>query len=133
MTSPETWSIIFTKSQDNCSNCHPVFPLGFGLVRICPNDKFIEIFAQGFPYFDDPFYKFFALNLLFQDTSYSLALKYSSLLFKFFSFVFYNINYWFKISKICPQISHFSLIFHSRGNTAPILFCFCPWMIIRQE
>ena len=36
------------------------------------NDKFIEIFAQRFHYFEDPFYKFFALNLLFQDTSYSL-------------------------------------------------------------
>ena len=47
-------------------------------MRICPNDKFIEIFAQRFHYLEDPFYKFFALNLLFQDTSYSLALKYSS-------------------------------------------------------
>ena len=36
-----------------------------------------ESFAQGFHYFEDPFYKFFALNLLFQDTSYNLALKYS--------------------------------------------------------
>ena len=47
-------------------------------MRICPNDKFIEIFAQRFHYFENPFYKFFALNLLFQDTSYSLALKYLS-------------------------------------------------------
>ena len=47
-------------------------------MRICPNDKFIEIFAQRFHYFEDPFYKFFALNLLFQDTSYSLVLKYLS-------------------------------------------------------
>ena len=47
-------------------------------MRICPNDKFIENFAQRFHYFEDPFYKFFALNLLFQDTSYSLALKYLS-------------------------------------------------------
>ena len=47
-------------------------------MQICPNDKFIDIFAQRFHYFEDPFYKFFALNLLFQDTSYSLALKYSS-------------------------------------------------------
>ena len=61
-------------------------------MRICPNDKFIEIFAQRFHYFEIPFYKFFALNLLYQDTSYSLALKYSSFLFKFFSFAFYNIK-----------------------------------------
>ena len=88
-------------------------------MRICPNDKFIEIFAQRFHYFADPLYKFFALNLIFQDTSYSLALKYSSLLVKFLSFAFYNINFWFKISKICPKISHFSQISHSRGNTAP--------------
>ena len=47
-------------------------------MRICPNDQFIEIFAQRFHYFEDLFYKLFALNLLFQDTSYSLALKYSS-------------------------------------------------------
>ena len=87
-------------------------------MRICPNDKFIEIFAQRFHYFEDPFYKFFALNLLFQDTSYSLALKYLTFLIKFFSFAFYNINVWFKISKICPKISHFSQISHSRGNTA---------------
>ena len=59
-------------------------------MRICPNEKFIEIFAQRFHYFEDPFYKFIALNLLFQDTSYSPALKYSSFLFKFFSFAFYN-------------------------------------------
>ena len=47
-------------------------------MQIRPNDNFIEIFAHRFHYFEDPFYKFFALNLLFQDTSYSLALKYSS-------------------------------------------------------
>ena len=47
-------------------------------MRICPNDKFIEIFAQRFHHFEDPFYKFFfALNLLLQDTgtSYSPALN----------------------------------------------------------
>ena len=81
---------------------------------ICPNDKFIEIFTQRFHYFEDPFDKVFALNLLFQDTSFSLALKYSSFLFKFFSFALY-INFWFKISKICPKISHFSQISHSRA------------------
>ena len=95
----------------------PVFPLGFWLVRICPNDKFIEIFAQRFHYFEDPINKFFALNLLFQDASYSLALKSSSFLFKFFSFAFFNTSFWYKISKICPKISHFSQISHSRGNT----------------
>ena len=85
-------------------------------MRICPgNDKFIEIFAQRFHYFEDPFYTFFALNLLFQNTSFGLVLKYSSFLFKFFSFAFYNIKFWFKISKICPKISHFQ-ISHSRGN-----------------
>ena len=94
----------------------PVFPLGFSLVRICPNDEFIEIFAQRFFYFEDLFYKFFALILLFQDTSYSLALKYSSFLFRFFSFAFYNINFWLEISKICRKISHFSQISHSRGT-----------------
>ena len=41
-----------------------VFLLGFGLVRICPNDKLIEIFVQKFDCLKDPFYKFFALNLL---------------------------------------------------------------------
>ena len=89
-------------------------------MRIYPNDKFIEIFAQRlhYRYFVDPFYKFSALNLLFQDTSYSFPLKYSSFLFKFFSFAFYNINFWFKISKICPKISHCSQISHSKGNTA---------------
>ena len=86
-------------------------------MRICPNDKFIEIFAQRFHYLEDPFYNFFAIILLFQDTSYSLALKYSSFLFKFFSFAFYNIIFWFKITKICPQTSHLSQIFHSRENT----------------
>ena len=40
-------------------------------MRLCPNNKFIEIFAQRFHYFEDPFYKFFASNLLFQDTSYT--------------------------------------------------------------
>ena len=83
---------MFCHTSLNTSNCcywHPftiyryaVFPLEFWLVRICPNDKFIEIFAQKFHYFQDPFYKFLALNLLFQETSYSLPLKYSS----FFSF-----------------------------------------------
>ena len=34
-----------------------------------PKYKFIAIFAQRFHYFEDPFYKFFALNLLFQDTN----------------------------------------------------------------
>ena len=47
-------------------------------MRICPSNKFIEIFAQRFHYLEEPFYKFFALNLLFLDTSYSLVLKYSS-------------------------------------------------------
>ena len=89
-------------------------------MQICPNDKFIEIFAQRFHYFEDPFYKFFALNLLFQDTSYSLALKYSSFLFNFLVLhliVYTGINFWFKISKICPKFSHFSQISHSRGIT----------------
>ena len=69
-----------------------------------------------------PFYEFFALNLLFQDTgtSYSLALKYSSFLFKFFSFASYILlvsGSKSVISKICPKISHFSQISHSKGNT----------------
>ena len=83
-----------------------------------------EVFAPRFHYFEDPFHKFFALNLLFQDTScrYSLALKYLSFLVKFFSFAFYDINFWFKISKICPKILHFSKISHSRGTLVP-------WMV----
>ena len=110
---------VFLKKHTGKLLYWSVFPLGFGqgLVRICPNDKFINIFAQRFHYLQDPFYKFFALNLLFQDTSYSLALKYSSFLFTSCSFAFYNINFWFKIIKICPKISHFSQISHSRGNT----------------
>ena len=52
-------------------------------MRICPNAKFIKFFALRFHYFEDPFCKFFALNLLFQDTSYSLALTYSSFLLIF--------------------------------------------------
>ena len=91
-------------------------------MRICPNDKFIEIFARRFHYFEDPFYKFFALNLLFQDASYSLALKYSSFLFKFFSFAFYNVNFWFKINKFCLKISHFSQISYSKGITGCSIF-----------
>ena len=47
-------------------------------MQICPNDKFIEIFAQRFHFFKDTFYKFFASNLLFQDTSYSFELNYLS-------------------------------------------------------
>ena len=110
---------VLRRCRDGLRHSLPVFSLGFWLVRICPNDKFdIEIFARRFHYFEDPFHKFCALNLPFQDTSYSLALKYVSFLFKFFSFACYNINFWFKISKICPNISHFSQIFHSRGNTA---------------
>ena len=50
-------------------------------------------------------------------TSYDLALKHSSFLFKFFSFAFHNINFRFKISKICPKILHFSQLSHSSGNT----------------
>ena len=38
-------------------------------------------------------------------------------MFNFFSFAFYNINFWFKSSKICPKILDFSQISHSRGNT----------------
>ena len=49
-----------------------------------PKIDFIEIFAQKFHYFEDPFYNFFAVNLLFQDTSYSLAFK----IFNFFVQVF---------------------------------------------
>ena len=56
-------------------------------MRICPNDKCSKIFAQRFHYFEDPFYKFLALNLLFQDTSYSLTLKYSSLNFSVLLFI----------------------------------------------
>ena len=43
--------------------------------------------------------------------------KYSSFLFKFFRFAIYNIDFWFKISKICPKILHFSQISHSRRST----------------
>ena len=70
----------------------------------------LKSLPQDFTTLRTPFTNFFALNLLFQDTSYSLALKYSSFVFKFFSFAFNNINFGFKISKICPKISHFSQI-----------------------
>ena len=76
-------------------------------MRIFPNDKFIEIFVLRFHYFEDPSYNFFALSLLFQDTSYSLTLKYSSFLFKFFSFAFYNINFWFKSVKFAQKFRIF--------------------------
>ena len=56
-------------------------------MRICSNDKFIKIFAQRFHYFKDAFYNFFALNLLFQDTSYSLALKAFCLSFSVLHFI----------------------------------------------
>ena len=85
-------------------------------MRICPNDNFIEIFAQRFHYFEDPFHKFFALNLVFQDTSHRLAIKYSSFLCKFFSFAFYNINFWFKISRICPKFRIFFKFLTSEGT-----------------
>ena len=87
-------------------------------MRICPNDKFIEIFAPGFHYFEDTFYKFFALNLLFQDTSYSLALKYSSFLFiDMFSVLHFIILFsGSKSVKFASKISYFFQISHSRGT-----------------
>ena len=91
----------------------------------------LKFLPKDFHFFEDPFYNFFALNLLFQDTSYSLALKYSSFLFKFFSFAFYNINFWFKISETCPKISHFSQFLTLEGTLnryigliLTISFCF---------
>ena len=47
-------------------------------------------------------------------------------IFKFFSFAFHNINFWFKISKICPKISYFSQISHSRA-AVPIGGAHTPW------
>ena len=44
----------------------------------------LKFLPKDFTTFEDPFYKFFALNLLFQDTSYNLALKYSSFLVLYF-------------------------------------------------
>ena len=88
-------------------------------MRICPNDKFIEVFAQRFYYFEDLFCKFFALNLLFQDTSYSLAVKYSSFLFKFFSFTFYNITVIFgsKLGKFARKFRIFLKFLTLEGHT----------------
>ena len=84
-------------------------------MRICPNDKFIKIFALRFHYFEDPFYKFFALNLLFQDTSYSLAFKHSS-----FSVLHFRILIsGSKSVKFAQKFCIFFLNFHSRGNTVP--------------
>ena len=57
-------------------------------MQICPNDKFIKIFAQDFTTLRTPFFNFFAFNLLFQDASYSLAIKCSNFLFKLFSVAF---------------------------------------------
>ena len=99
-----------------------VFCLGFWLVRIFPNDNFIEIFAQRFHYFKDPFYKFFALNLLFQDTSCSLALKYWSFLFKFSVLHFIILISSLKSVKFAPKFCLFLKILHSRGITGP---CAC--------
>ena len=86
-------------------------------MQICPNDKSIEIFAQRFHYFEDAFYNIFALNLLFQDTSYSRAVKYSS-----FSVVHFLILIpGSKSVKFCPKNSHFSQISHFRGNTGRLV------------
>ena len=85
-------------------------------MRICPNDKFIEIFALRFHYFDcfeDLFYKFFALNLIFQDTSYSLVLKYSSFSVLHFMILISGS----KSVKFAQKILQFSEISLSRGNT----------------
>ena len=89
-------------------------------MRIRPNDKFIEIFAQKFHYFEDSFYKFFALNLLFQGTSYSHALKYSIFLFKFFSFAFYNVNFCSKSVKFAQKFRIFLKFFTLREH--------CRWL-----
>ena len=83
-------------------------------MRICPNDKFIEIFAQRFHYIEDPFYKFFALNLLFQDTSYSLALKYSS--FSVLHFIILIPGS--KSGKFAQKFRIFLKFLTLRGNTA---------------
>ena len=71
----------------------------------------LKFLPKDFTHFKDPFYKIFALNLLFQDTRFSFAL--------------YTINFWFKIGKICPKILHLSQISHFRavvlklGSTEP--------------
>ena len=95
-------------------------------MRICPNDKFIEIFAQRFHYFKDPFYNFFASNLLFQNISYSLALKYLTFLIKYCSFAFYNINFRFKISKICQKLRIFLKFLTLEGTLVLTVFEILP-------
>ena len=90
-------------------------------MRICPNDKFIVIFAQRFHCFEDSFYKYFALNLLFQDTSYYLALKYSSFLCKFFGSVFYNLIPGSKSAKFAQKFRIFLKFLTLEGTMYPTL------------
>ena len=77
----------------------------------------IEIFAQRFHYFEDLLYKLFASNLLFQNTSYSLALKYSRFSLKFFSFAFYNINSGLKSIKFAQKFRIFLKLLTLEGHT----------------
>ena len=93
--------------------------------------KSLKFLPKDFTTLRTPFTIFFALNLFFQDTSYSLALKYSSFLFKFFNFAFCNINFWYKISKLCPKISHFFQISHSRLNIDSDV-AFCVLLLVRN-
>ena len=92
----------------------------------------LKFLPKDFNTSEDPFYKVFALDLFFQDTSYNLALKYSIFLLKFFSFAFYNINFWFKISKIRPKILHLSQISHSTAVLLNLFTCWHPICITNQ-
>ena len=76
----------------------------------------LKFLPKDFTYFEDPFYIYFTL-ICFSKIQAAVL----QAIFKFFNVAFYNINFWFKISKICPKISHFSQISHSRGSTASIV------------
>ena len=88
-------------------------------MQICPNGKFIKIFVQRFHYFEDPIYNFFAVNFLFQDASCSLALRYSSFLFKFFSFAYIILISGWKSVKFAPKFRIFLKFLTLEGTLLP--------------
>ena len=94
-------------------------------MRICPKDKFIEIFAQRFHYFEDLFCKFSALNLLFQATSYSLALKYSKFSLSFSALHFIILIYDSKSKKFAQKFRIFLKFLTLEGTLIIGAFCLC--------
>ena len=84
-------------------------------MQIFPNDKFIEIFAQRFHYFEDPFYKYFALNFAFSRYKLQSCIK----IFKFFSFAFYILIFGLKSVKFAQIFRIFLRIFTLEGTLDP--------------